>query len=67
VSGSVTKASTETVLMPAAFASASAGLSAAGSFGLKTIASTPAAIRSRMSAAWPAASVLRCLTIRFDA
>ena len=35
--------------MPAALASSRAGLSASGSFGLKTIASTPFAIRSRMS------------------
>ena len=59
MSGSVTYASTETVLMPAAFASSRAGLSASGSFGLNTIASTSAAIRSRMSCSWPAASVLR--------
>jgi len=66
VSGSVTNASTETVLIPAALASWSAGFSAAGSFGLKTIASTPAAMRSRMSEACPAASVLRCLTMRLE-
>ncbi len=49
--------------MPAAFASWSAELRAFGSFGLKTIALTPAAIRFRMSEAWPAASVLRCFTM----
>jgi hypothetical protein len=49
-------------LIPAAFASWSAVLSAAASFGLKTMALTPAAIRFRMSEAWPAASVLRCRT-----
>jgi hypothetical protein len=59
VFGSVTDESTETVTIPAAFASARAGLSAVGSFGLKTIALTPAAIRLRMSESWPAASVLR--------
>ena len=47
-------------MIPAAFASWSAGLRAFASFGLKMIALTPAAIRSRMSEAWPAASVLRC-------
>ena len=52
--------------MPCAWASARAGLSASGSFGLKTIACTPAAMRSRMSEAWPAASVLRCFTIRSE-
>ena len=40
-------------------ASSRAGLRPSGLFGLKTIASTPAAIRSRMSWSWPAASVLR--------
>ncbi len=52
--------------MPAAFASARAGLRAAGSFGLKTIASTPLAIRSRMSESWPAASVLRWIVVSSD-
>ena len=43
--------------MPAAFASSRAGLRASGSFGLKTIASTPLAIRSRMS--WQLAGGVR--------
>jgi len=59
----VTNWSTATVLMPAAFASSSAGFRADGSLGLKTIASTPAAIRSRMSWSWPAASVLRWIVV----
>ena len=63
MSGSVTYASTETVMMPAACASSSAGFSADGSFGLKTIASTPCEIRSRRSASWPAASVFRWMTV----
>ena len=48
MSGSVTYASMATVLMPAAFASSSAGFRPSGSFGLKMIASTSLAIRSRM-------------------
>jgi len=66
VSGSVTYASTETVLMPAAFASARAGFRAFASFGLKTIALTPFAIRSRMSESWPAASVFREVVVSWD-
>ena len=42
--------------MPAAIASAMAGLRASGLFGLTTIALTFAAIRLRMSVSWPAAS-----------
>src|SRR5512144_3264048 len=49
--------------MPAAFASARAGLSASGSFGLNTMALTPFAMRSRMSDSWPAASVLRWMVV----
>src|SRR6476469_2462009 len=41
--------------MPALMASAMAGLSASGLFGLTTIALTFAAIRFRMSVSWPAA------------
>src|SRR5205807_3493398 len=66
VFGSVTYASTETVLIPAAWASARAGLRAFGSLGLNTIALTPFAIRLRMSASWPAASVLRWITVRLE-
>ncbi len=48
--------------MPAALASASAGFSASGSFGLNTMALTPAAIRSRMSELPSAASLFRWMT-----
>ena len=47
MSGWLVNASTATVLMPAALASSSAGISASGSFGLNTIASTSAAMRVR--------------------
>ena len=50
-------------MIPAALASSRAGLRADGSFGLKTIASTPAAMRSRMSWSCPAASVLRWIVV----
>src|ERR1035437_5889684 len=53
-------------MIPAACASARAGLRALGSFGLKTIALTPLAIRSRMSESWPAASVLRLVTVIWE-
>src|SRR5438552_9890023 len=49
--------------MPAAFASASAGFRASGSFGLNTMALTPFAMRSRRSDSWPAASVLRWMVV----
>ena len=56
-------ASTATVVMPAALASSSAGLSASGSFGLNTIASTSFAIRSRICWSWPAASAFWWMTV----
>src|SRR6476469_913572 len=63
VFGSVTSASTETVTMPAAWASARAGLSASALFGLNTRALTFCEINVRRSASWPAASVLRWIKL----
>src|SRR3954452_3688334 len=51
--------------MPAAMASAIAGLSASGPAGLMMIALTPWAIRVRMSASWPGASVSRWMIVTF--
>src|SRR6266550_5685999 len=52
--------------MPAAFASARAGLRASALLGLNTIASTPCEIRSRRSESWPAESVLWAIITTFD-
>ncbi len=62
----MTDASTATTGMFAAMASAMPGFRASGSAGLMTIAFTPWAIRVRMSASWPAASVSRWMIETFE-
>src|SRR5258708_5523054 len=52
-------------VMPAAIASAIAGLRASGPAGLMMIALTPWAIRVRMSDSWPGASVSRWMIVTF--
>src|SRR5438093_11259229 len=53
-------------VMLAAMASAMAGFNASGPAGLMMIALTPWAIRVRMSASWPGASVLRWMIVTFE-
>src|SRR3954470_8124433 len=50
-------------VIPAAMASAIAGFNASGPDGLMMIALTPLAIRFRMSASWPGASVSRWMML----
>ena len=59
----MTEASIATTTMPLSVASLIPSLSAAGSFGLTTIALTFLAMRSRMSASWPAASTSWWMTV----